>query len=243
MSAVAEVVQAENIFATMKVIKVLPYKDCASIGPDLMKRKLDFKLSAAHLQAQPQITTADALLPFYQQIPAEFIYICRMDAELSFGLMFSTFPTAVFATNTKLNSSSAGGLSTRESFKRVFSKIHEITLDSLAREKFCPAECTIRQTGSPEKATQFCDSQPETAEISPSLWRTVGKFLWRWRRVNFLLPGAIGGLVLACSIIYLARTAESTTISAGHSRRLRNTRPKRMQRTLTRTASVARRRR
>jgi hypothetical protein len=89
-----------------------------------------------------------------------------MQAEESFGLMFRTLPTAVFATNSTFNSSSAG-LSTRESFKRVFSKIDDATLDSLAKEKFCPAECTIRQTGSPEKATQFCDFQPETAKVSP----------------------------------------------------------------------------
>jgi hypothetical protein len=239
MSAVAEVVQAENMFATIKVIKVMPNRDCASIGRDLMKRKLDFKLSAAHFQAQPQITTADALLPFYQQIPAEFIYICRMDAEESFGLMFRDFPTAVFATNSTFNSSSAG-LSTRESFKRIFSKIDDATLDILAEEKFCPAECTIRQTGSSKKANKFCEFQPETPEVPPSLWRTVGKFLWRWRNVSFWLIGGIWAIFMrAHSIITLLRTSESTTISAGHSRHLQ----RRMRRTTTTTANVARRRR
>jgi hypothetical protein len=95
-----------------------------------------------------------------------------------------------------------------DSLERFVSKIDDITLDSLAKEKFCPAGCTIRQTGPSEKATEFSISRPKMPEILQHLWKTVGKFLWRWRMLNAVVTGAISSLVMvACLIRHLVRTS------------------------------------
>jgi hypothetical protein len=181
-------VQTKNKFATVRVIKVLPDEDCASIGRDPMKCELDFKLFAACRASK--LNPSSRKLMLSSRFTNESQRCNSFTAGKSFVLMFKTLSTAVFAADTALDSSSAGGRSARESFKMIFSKIDDITLDSLAEERFCSAECNIRQTNSSEKATEF-NFRPETPEDPLPLWMIVTKFFWRWRRLNALVAGAV----------------------------------------------------
>jgi hypothetical protein len=78
-----------------------------------------------------------------------FIYFCKIydpaaPSNNRYGLAAGTLKVAEFST-TKLapNSTSAVAKSMKELFRRAFRTIEEISLEELARAKYCPDECTV----------------------------------------------------------------------------------------------------